>query len=90
MFSIQKQLERTPQDKLSKTATQSLQEELMSCRLKAAEAATANKQLRLRVTELETSAQITSNQVDRVRPRRVAYIAIFLMFTLKTVHRSIG
>lgn len=64
--TTQKQLERTPQDKLSKNPAQSLQEELMSCRLKAAEVSTANKQLRLRVTELETSAQISSNQVHRL------------------------
>ncbi|KAF6021285.1 EVI5L [Bugula neritina] len=62
----QKQLERTPNDKLSKPQTQALHEELMSCRLRAAESNTDNKQLRLRVMELETSGQIIGNQVHRL------------------------
>ena len=35
----------------------------MSCKLRTAETDTTNKQLRLRVMELETSGQITANQV---------------------------
>lgn len=60
---MQKQQERTPKDKLSKTQTQALHEDLMSCKLRTADTDTANKQLRLRVMELETSGQITANQV---------------------------
>lgn len=62
----QRQLERTPKDKLSKSQSQALHEELMSSRLKGAESNTTNKQLRLRVMELETSGQITANQVSCV------------------------
>ena len=60
---LQKQQERTPKDKLSKSESRALHEELMSCKLRTAETDTTNKQLRLRVMELETSGQITANQV---------------------------
>ena len=63
MCVLQKQQERTPKDKLSKSESRALHEELMSCKLRTAETDTTNKQLRLRVMELETSGQITANQV---------------------------
>ena len=48
---------------MSKSESRALHEELMSCKLRTAETDTTNKQLRLRVMELETSGQITANQV---------------------------
>ena len=49
---------------MSKSESRALHEELMSCKLRTAETDTTNKQLRLRVMELETSGQITANQVN--------------------------
>ena len=48
---------------MSKSESRALHEELMSCKLRTAETDTTNKQLRLRVMELETSGQIAANQV---------------------------
>jgi len=56
-------MERTPKDKLSKAQAQSVMDELMTCKLRETESVTKLKQLNLKVMELETASQITSNQV---------------------------
>ncbi|XP_072015953.1 EVI5-like protein isoform X2 [Amphiura filiformis] len=58
-------------DRNSKPTVQALTDELMSVRLREADAVAEIKEMRQRIMELQTSNQMTSNQMRRIEEERV-------------------
>ncbi|XP_072015959.1 EVI5-like protein isoform X6 [Amphiura filiformis] len=70
----QRHLQRTAssrKDRNSKPTVQALTDELMSVRLREADAVAEIKEMRQRIMELQTSNQMTSNQMRRIEEERV-------------------
>ena len=75
---------------MSKSESRALHEELMSCKLRTAETDTTNKQLRLRVMELETSGQITANQVIVVLSMLCCSRICYMVLWVHLINRDIA